>query len=81
MQYFINVVADNKQDFLNEKYLLGESSFKVFWAGTGFDRLQKMIQEAPDLLEDITVISDQGKSYSVEEFLDVVKKLKIRIQN
>ena len=81
MQYFINIVADNKQDFLNEKYLLGESSFKVFWAGTGFDRLQKMIQEAPDLLEDITVISDQGKSYSVEEFLDVVKKLKIRIQN
>ena len=81
MQYFINIIEDTKQDFLNEKYLLGESSFKVFWAGTGFDRLQKMIQEAPELLEEITVMSDQGKSHSVEEFLDIIKKLKVRVQN
>ena len=81
MQYFINVIEDSSQDFLNEKYLLGESSFKVFWAGTGFNKLQKMINEAPELLDDITVISDQGKSYSVEEFLDTIKKLKVRVQN
>ena len=80
MQYFINITEDTNQDFLNEKYLLGESSFKVFWAGTGFNRLQKMISEAPELLDDITVMSDQGKSYSVEEFLDKIKKLQIRTQ-
>ncbi len=40
-----------------------------------------MIKQAPDLLEDISVITDTGINYSVEEFLDEIKNLKVRIQN
>jgi hypothetical protein len=80
MQYFINILEDDKQDFLNEKYLLGESSFKVFWAGSGFEKLQLMIKTAPELLEDISIITDTGIYYSVEEFLTQIQKLQVRTQ-
>jgi len=81
MQFFIKIKGDDTQDLMNEKYLLGEQSFKVFWAGTGFEKLQSMIKEAPDLLNDITVVTDTGIFYSVEEFLDQIKNLKVRVQN
>ncbi len=81
MQYFIKIEGDDTQDLMNEKYLLGERSFKVFWAGTGFEKLQSMIKEAPELLESISVMTDTGINYSVEEFLDEIKNLKVRIQN
>ena len=81
MQYFILPSGYEQHDLMNENYLLGEQSFKVFWAGTGFEKLQSMIKQAPDLLEDISVITDTGINYSVEEFLDEIKNLKVRIQN
>lgn len=80
MQYFIKILDDDKQDLMNEKYLLGEQSFKVFWAGTGFESLQSMIKEAPELLESISVMTDTGIFYSVEEFLDKIKTLQVRTQ-
>tara|TARA_R110002051_G_C8589295_1_gene478532 strand:+ start:117 stop:362 length:246 start_codon:yes stop_codon:yes gene_type:complete len=81
MQYFIKILNDDTQDLLNEKYLLGDQSFKVFWAGTGFESLQRIISEAPDILDTICILDETGKDYTVEEFLDTIKKLKIRIQD
>ena len=81
MQYFILPLGYKQQDLVNENYLLGEQSFKVFWAGTGFESLQRIISEAPDVLESICILDDQGKEYSAEEFLDAIKKLKVREQN
>jgi len=80
MQYFILPLGYKQQDLINERYLLGESSFKVFWAGTGFESLQKIIKEAPDVLEHIILLDDTGKKYTVEEFLDQIKKLQVRTQ-
>ena len=65
---------------MNENYLLGEQSFKVFWAGTGFNRLNRIIKEAPDVLEHIVIMDDHGGGYTVEEFLDKIKTLQIRTQ-
>jgi len=81
MQYFILPLGYEQHDLMNEKYLLGEQSFKVFWAGTGFESLQKIISEAPDVLEHICILDDTGKDYTAEEFLDAIKKLKVREQN
>ena len=81
MQYFILPLGYKQHDLINERYLLGESSFKVFWAGTGFESLQKIIKEAPDVLDNICILDDTSKEYSVEEFLDAIKKLKVREQN
>tara|TARA_R100001594_G_C4044809_1_gene263927 strand:+ start:2084 stop:2326 length:243 start_codon:yes stop_codon:yes gene_type:complete len=80
MQYFILPSGYEQHDLMNENHLLGEQSFKVFWAGTGFDRLQRIIKEAPDVLDHIVIIDDKGKDYSVEDFLDKIKKLQVRTQ-
>tara|TARA_B100001778_G_scaffold151485_1_gene124312 strand:- start:150 stop:392 length:243 start_codon:yes stop_codon:yes gene_type:complete len=80
MQYFILPSGYKQHDLMNENYLLGEQSFKVFWAGTGFNRFQKIIKEAPDVLEHVIIIDDKGTIYSVEDFLDKIKKLQIRTQ-
>ena len=81
MQYFILPSGYEQHDLMNENYLLGDQSFKVFWAGTGFERFQKIVEEAPDVLEHNIIMDDTGKHYSVEQFLDKIKKLQIRIQN
>ena len=80
MQYFILPSGYEQHDLMNENYLLGEQSFKVFWAGTGFDRLQRIIKEAPDVLEHIHILDNTGKEYNVEEFLEAIKKLQVRTQ-
>ena len=81
MQYFILPSGYEQHDLMNENHLLGEQSFKVFWAGTGFKRLQRIIKEAPDVLEHIEIMDDKGNFYTVEEFLDEIKNLQIREQN
>ena len=81
MQYFILPSGYEQHDLMNENYLLGEQSFKVFWAGTGFERFRRIIKESPDVLEHVVIISDTGIYYSVEEFLDEIKNLQIREQN
>tara|TARA_R100001443_G_scaffold90840_1_gene97332 strand:+ start:2395 stop:2640 length:246 start_codon:yes stop_codon:yes gene_type:complete len=81
MQYFILPSEYKQHDLMNENYLLGEQSFKVFWAGSGFNRFQRIIQEAPDVLEHIVILDDKGNDYTVEAFLDKIKKLKIRLQD
>ena len=80
MQYFINILEDKNQDFSKEIYLLGEQSFKVFWAGSAFNKLEKMVVKHPEFLDGVNVLDDKGTTYSVEEFLDKIKKLQIRTQ-
>jgi len=39
-----------------------------------------LVEKYPDTLSEVTIKDEQSKSYSVEEFLDKIKKLKV-IQN
>ena len=80
MQYFILPDNETTPNLMNENYLLGEQSFKVFWAGSGFQRLNRIIDQAPDILEHFKIIDEKGTAYSVEDFLDKIKKLQIRTQ-
>ena len=80
MKFYILPTNFRQEDLLKDTHILGEQSFKVFWAGTGFNNLQRMIEQAPDVLEHIIIKDDQGKDYSVENFLDKIKKLQIRTQ-
>jgi len=71
--------GDNEADAWLESNLLGESSFKVFWAGQGLKTLMKMVEGEPELLEHVIIKTDQNKTLSVTEFLDDIKKLQVRI--
>lgn len=71
--------GDTEQDSWLDSNLLGESSFKVFWAGQGLKTLMKMVEGQPELLEHVTIKTDQNQTLTVTEFLDNIKKLQVRI--
>ena len=77
MQYFIMFPDDKDVTF--EPNLLGESSFKVFWAGAGLKKLMWMVDKTPELLPLVRIKTDKGRSLEVIDFLEEIKKLKVRM--
>ena len=62
MRYYIIMPDDDG----NEDYstnILGESSFKNFWADQGFEILVRLIEKYPDTLETVKIKDDQSKEY------------------
>lgn len=80
MRYFILLPGDTEESVDFSTNILGETSFKNFWADQGFEILVRLVEKYPDTLSEVTIKDEQSKSYSVEEFLDKIKKLKV-IQN
>jgi hypothetical protein len=80
MRYFILLPGDTEESVDFSTNILGEISFKNFWADQGFEILVRLVEKYPDTLSEVTIKDEQSKSYSVEEFLDKIKKLKV-IQN
>jgi hypothetical protein len=64
----------------NEDYstnILGESSFKNFWADQGFEILVRLIEKYPDTLDTVQIKDEKSKEYSIEDFLNITSKLNI----
>jgi hypothetical protein len=76
-QYFILLPGDTEEAVFLETHLIGESSFTSFYAGTGFKVLKKIIENKPELMPDVRIISDENKRFSVEEFLEILKSFRI----
>ena len=77
MQYFILLPGDTEKDCIKDTNLLGEASFKTFYAGLGLKALMKMVDRSPELLPNVTIKTDQGKSLTVEQFLTDIQGLKV----
>lgn len=77
MQYYILMPGD-KESELSDANLLGESSFDTFWSGQGLKVLIRAIDKHPDILEKITIKTDQNKTLTVSQFLFDIQKLNIR---
>ena len=75
MRYFILLPGDTEESVDFSTNVLGEVSFKNFWADQGFEILTRLVEKYPDTLSEVTIKDEQSKSYSVEEFLDKIKKL------
>tara|TARA_R110000803_G_scaffold37262_1_gene80289 strand:- start:1349 stop:1570 length:222 start_codon:yes stop_codon:yes gene_type:complete len=69
---------DTESDALNEANLLGEESLGSFWPGSGLGVLMTLVQDAPEALTSVRIISDENKTLGVSEFLDSISKLHIR---
>ena len=76
MTYYILLNKDSAEDIWDEN-ILGEESFETFYAGNGFKALNNMVIRQPELLESTSIIDEKKKSYTVEEFMDLIKKWKI----
>ena len=77
MRYFILLPGDTEESVDFSTNILGEVSFKNFWADQGFGILIKLVEKYPDTLEEVVIKDEKSKSYSVEEFLEKIKKLRI----
>ena len=70
--------GDNPESAMFESNLLGEASFKVFWAAQGLKVLMSIVDRAPEMLEVATIRTEKGESISVEQFLERIKNLQVR---
>ena len=75
--YYILLPDDSNEDAQYSTNILGESSFKNFWADQGFGILERLIHKYPDTLDSITIKDEKSKTYTIEEFLGVISKLNI----
>ena len=72
--------GDSEKEVYFDSNLLGENTgFGVFWAGSGLKVLMEMVDKNPDMLPDVSIKTDKGKTLSVEEFLTQIKGLKVRV--
>ena len=77
MIYYILLPDDITYDIQYSTNILGESSFKNFWADQGFSIFERIIQKYPDTLEHIKIKDEKSKEYTVEQFLEIVLKLNL----
>ena len=77
MRYFILLPEDSEEDVDYSTNILGEISFKNFWTEDGFEILVRLVDKYPDTLEQVRIKDEQNKNYSVEQFLDKIKNLKV----
>jgi hypothetical protein len=80
MTYYILLDMDTIEDIWDEN-ILGEESFGKFYIGSGYKALTNMINRKPDVLESIAIIDEKKNPYSVEEFLELLTKWKIVLDN
>ena len=80
MTYLVMMPGDTEKEVYFDSNLLGENTgFGVFWAGAGLKILMKMVDSKPEMLPDVKIKTDKGKTLTVEEFLTEIKGLKVRV--
>ena len=80
MTYYILLEGDSKQSIWDEN-ILGEESFGTFYTGNGFKALNSIVMSESHLVETITILDEKNQSYSVEEFIKLISKWKIILDN
>jgi hypothetical protein len=75
--YYIILTDDTEQGVQYSTNVLGESSFKNFWAEQGYEILERLVNKYPDTIDEIRIKDEKNKNYTPSEFLDVVEKLNI----
>ena len=76
MTYYILMPGDNPNELWDNNEL-GQVSFQKFYVGKGMEALQNMIRKSPEALGDVTIKSERGDKYSVQQFLELIKEYKI----
>jgi hypothetical protein len=77
MMYYILLPDDTEEGVQYSTNVLGESSFKNFWAEQGLEILERLVNKYPDTLNEIKIKDEKSKDYTVDEFLDIIEKLNL----
>jgi prephenate dehydrogenase len=78
MTYYLLLKGDTEKDAMFETNVLGEESFGVFYPSIGFNIMSRIINDRPELLEDIKILDDHKTSHTITEFLDKLEKWRIK---
>ena len=74
MEYFL-IHKDQPDDFL----LIGTDSLGSFWPDQGLNALMNIVEKDPDKLIQVEIKTTTNEVISISEFLDRIKKLRMRI--
>ena len=77
MTYYILLEGDSKNAIWDEN-ILGEESFGTFYTGDGFKALNTIVMSDSHLVETVKIVDEKNQSYSVEEFVKLISKWKIK---
>ena len=77
MTYYILLDNDSIESIWDEN-ILGEESFGTFYTGAGFKALNTIVMSESHLVETVKIVDEKNQSYSVEEFVKLISKWKIR---
>ena len=77
MRYYIRMPGDDKEAISSPNNVLGDVSYDTFYSDLGFKALGNIISKYPEMLDHVTISDDFKKYYSVVEFLDTIRPLKI----
>ncbi len=80
MKYFLLGPKDTEESAYFESNELGEVSFDTFYPGSALKVLMEVTNSTPELLEQLTILTDRREKLSISEFLERLDKLKIRRQ-
>jgi len=78
MTFYILMKGDTEKDVINSTNTLGEISFNTFHSEDGFKILMNMVDKYPEKLEEISIFDSKMRDYTIEEFLDKIKGLKVK---
>ena len=78
MTYYLLLKGDTEKDVMYETNVLGEESFGVLYPSIGFILMNKIINQRPELLEDIKILDDHKTTHTITEFLDKLEKWRIK---
>jgi len=70
--------GDTEKDTINSTNALGEISFNTFHTEDGFKILMNIVENYPEKLEEVSIFDQQVRDYTIEEFLDKIKGLKVK---
>lgn len=77
MKYYILLPGDLESK-LSDANLIGESSFNNFWSGGGLKVLMTILDRRPEMLPTVSIVTDQNKIITIEQFLSDISNLNIR---
>jgi len=73
--------GDSVEDLVYDSNRLGEKSFNIFWASEGLKALMNLSKKNPELLDEVKIIDSKSNEYTVDQFLKIIDRLEIRVQN
>ena len=78
MTFYMLMGGDTEYDTINSTNTLGDISFNTFYTEDGFKILINIVENHSDKLDEVSIFDEKMRDYTIEEFLDKIKGLKVK---